>query len=52
VSGGGGVTHGVRAVGDQQLARAEGGDAAVVAAPAGARRAEADPTVRHRVVAQ
>src|SRR5206468_1065292 len=49
---GGGETAGVRAVGDQQLARAEGRDAAVVAAPAGARRAEVGPTVRHRVVAQ
>ena len=36
VGGGGGGTTGVRAVGDQQLTRVEGGDAAVVAVPAGA----------------
>ena len=52
VGGGGGGTTGVRAVGDQQLAGAQGRDAAVVAVPAGARRAEVGPTVRHRVVAQ
>src|SRR4029453_454370 len=51
-----GNTHGVRAVGDQQLASIEGPnesrDAAVVAEPGSARRAEVGPTVRHRVVAQ
>lgn len=51
VRGGGGVTSVVRAIGDQQLAGAEGRDAAVVAVPAGARRTEVAPTVRHRVVA-
>jgi hypothetical protein len=53
---GSGITHGIRAIGDQQfdraVARAEARDAAVVTEPARACRAKVGPSVRHCVVEQ
>jgi hypothetical protein len=53
---GSGITHGIRAIGDQQLnsadARAEARDAAVVTEPGRACRAKVGPSVRKRDVAQ
>jgi hypothetical protein len=53
---GGGITHGIRAIGDQQfdraVARAEARDAAVVTVPGRACRPKVAPTVVRRVVAQ
>jgi hypothetical protein len=49
---GSGITHGIRAIGDQQFINAEARDTAVITEPARACRAKVGPSVRQRVVAQ
>ena len=52
MGGGGGVTHRVRTVGDQQLACLPRREAAIVTVPGSTGRTDVGPTIRHRVVRQ